>query len=202
MTLLSLCGVFAGLYILQLMVGSRAEVLFWGAILMVRAAATVLADYSIAGAHLGYALATAALALLLVIFLAATGGLAGSFGAGQKATPQIGLPFWICMLVAGTLGTVIADGIGHQFGNVRIGVPAAAAIETLLLILALWSRQRLGWPLWSYWIGLVVVRAWGTSVGDITKALFSLPVSLSVSGVTLLLIVLLWRPARTSQSRR
>lgn len=192
-TLVLLTASFAALTVVHSLAKRRLELLFWAAILVVRAAATVLADYSIGGAQLGYAPATAVLAVTLVVCVALTGGAVSSTLA--PTAPRLTAAYWICMLAAGTLGTVIADGVGHAFNNVKIGVPFAAIAGTVLLAAVFPLRTRVGWAFWSYWVAVVVIRSWGTSVGDIAKFLASLPISLSVSAVALLLTVLFWRPA-------
>jgi uncharacterized membrane-anchored protein len=183
---------FVILMMIQRLLGKKVEFLFWGAILIVRAAATALADFAIEGAHLSYGVAAASLLVALAVIVVSSDGF-GRRRSGRNSPLTINAGFWLCMLLAGTLGTVAADGIGHAFGDVKVGVATAALAETVLLAAVFPVRASANRALWTYWLAIVVVRAWGTSIGDIAKFVATLPVSLSVSGLMLALIVLTWR---------
>lgn len=169
-----------------------SESCYWLAILTVRAAATIIADYTIGQKHLGYGLVSAVLALALsaLIFVYRRGGPRGSTG---DLPPTTGI-YWSTMLMAGALGTVIGDGVGHAFGPVQIGVPVSAAMATVALAVVLGARAKLAWQsAASYWTAVVAVRWWGTNVGDILKFLLSIGVSMTATGVALALVLLIWR---------
>lgn len=186
-----LVGVFVALAVVQAVIKPRAEGLFWLAVLALKAAATVLADYAVNDAHLGFPAVAATLAILLIICVAASGGFA------KKEDSIVGHPlFWLMLLLAGALGTAAADWSGSSlFGNPKVGFPATAAIETVLIALSLLVRRAAAGRGWSFWLAVLVICAWGASVGDITKFLLSMPVSLGGSALLLALIVLVWRPA-------
>jgi uncharacterized membrane-anchored protein len=186
-----LAGAFAVLVALQGVLGRTGEALFWIAILIVRSAATEAADIS---AKIGFLPAAAAWAVVLVI-VAVLSARHEREQQGEASVPRPGPFYWLGMFSAGTLGTIAADGLGHAFGPLTIGYPLTAAGETLALIGVLVLRGRAGAAYWSYWLAVVVIRAWGTSVGDITKFLTSLPLSLAVSAALMALAVVVWRPA-------
>jgi uncharacterized membrane-anchored protein len=170
------------------------EALYWLAILVVRAAATNLADIGVGRTHLGYITVAACLAALLVAILAlrrasflqpATGGL-----------PRTNGVYWLAMLTAGTLGTVLGDGMGHMIQPVQVGVPVSAIIATGAVALILGQRARLGMAsagAASYWAAIVAIRTWGTNCGDIAAFLLSLPVSMMLSGLLLAATLMVWR---------
>lgn len=194
-----LIGVFAALALTQALIGRRAEVLFWLALLMVRAAATVLADFSISEAHLGFPAVSAALAILFLAGVAASRGFAGAEGLVFPGASPLS---WLTLAIAAALGTVTADWAGHAMGSPKIGVPVAAVGETLLVGAALVARLRAGRPTWSYWLATLTIFTWGTSVGDIVKFLLSMPVCLGGSFVLLGLTILAWRPGGNRSAPR
>lgn len=186
-----LAGCFAALAVVQGMLRGGAEGLFWLAILIVRSGATEAADLS---ARIGFLPAAAAWALVLaaVAWLSARHERETQGGA---SVPRPGPFYWLGMFAAGTLGTVAADGLGHAFGPPTIGYPVTAVAETLALIAVFPLRAGVARAYWSYWLAVVIIRAWGTSVGDISKFLTSLPLSLGVSAALMAAAIFLWRPA-------
>lgn len=193
-----LVGAFVALAVVQALVKQRAEVLFWLAVLALKAASTVLADYAVNDAHLGFPPVAAALAIVLVVCVAASGGF-------TKAEDSVvaGPLFWLMLLVAGALGTAAADWSGSSlFSSPKNGFPATAGIETVLIALSLLARRAAGGRAWSFWLAVLVICAWGASVGDIAKFLLSMPVSLGGSALVLALIVLAWRPAAATADVR
>lgn len=197
-TLAILAAAFLLLALVQRFITS-GELLFWGSILAVRATATDIADFSISEVHLSYAGSAATFAVALIAMMGVAGGFSGAGDTKTTPTPRVNAAYWLGMLVAGTLGTVIADGVGHAFGSVKIGVPIAAVAGTILLAAAFWGRQRVSRALWSYWLVVVVIRAWGTSIADIAAFLLSLPVSLTLAATALVLVLLAWRPTQTQR---
>ncbi len=103
--------------------------------------------------------------------------------------------YWLTMLTAGALGTVIGDGVGHAFSPVGVGVPVSAGMATIALALILGARRRMAWTsAASYWVAVVAVRWWGTNVGDILAFLtLGLLVSLTVTGLAMAVTLFFWR---------
>lgn len=187
--LIILVAAAAALALAHTLARQGVELLFWLAVLAAKSAATVLADVSVRDAHLGFPIVTACLAGLLLVGVAASGG----FRRSDKAA---GALFWLMFLIAGALGTAAADWSGLSFGDPKIGFPATAAIESVLVAAALLAYRAAGRREWSCWLAILVICAWGASVGDIVKFLLSMPVSLGGSIVLLGLVVLAWRPGR------
>ena len=170
------------------------EGLYWLAILVVRAAATNLADLGIHRTHLDYITASACLAALLAAILALR---------RAASTPPVtcGLPrtnglYWLAMLTAGTLGTVLGDGIGHMIHPVTVGVPISAIIATVAVAVILAQKTRLDMlsaGAASYWAAIVAIRTWGTNFGDIAAFVLSLPLSTMLSGLVLAGTLMVWR---------
>jgi uncharacterized membrane-anchored protein len=102
--------------------------------------------------------------------------------------------YWGAMLVAGTFGTVIGDGIGHTIHPVTVGVPISAMITgvAVALILGARTRREASAGTATYWGAIVAIRACGTDLGDITAFLLSLPVSITVSALVLAATLTVW----------
>ncbi|WP_321791183.1 hypothetical protein [Burkholderia pyrrocinia] len=194
--LILLTMTLAGLVLVERVTTKRSETFYWAAILIVRAAATNIADYAIVGAHFTYLGTWAGLALAMVILI--------TLYCVRESRPTNGtLPsadglYWFTMLTAGTLGTVMADGIGHAIQPVNVGVPVSALLATLTTLTILRIRNRMASSgAASYWISIVSIRWWGTNVGDILAFLLSPPVSAAMTGLTLATLLVLWRTPRT-----
>ena len=168
-----------------------SEVFYWAAILVVRAAATEISDFVIGPSHKGYMLVAVLLTIALLI-------LTHLPRRSNRTPPAVRFgdadaEFWVTMLVAGALGTIIGDGVAHAFQSITTGVPVSAAIATTAAISLLFLRSKgLVSVIMSYWMTIVAIRTWGTNVGDIFAFVFSLPISLLASALILTGILLIW----------
>jgi len=98
--------------------------------------------------------------------------------------------YWLTMLIAGSLGTVMGDAIGHSFNSVQVGVPISASIATLALLLIWTARTLMVWlSTTSYWVAVVAVRWWGTNVGDVSAFFLSLIASAVITGLALAILL-------------
>lgn len=167
---------------------------YWAAIILVRTAATNLADLGAGDFHLGRPGLMAALAvvLALVLFFSPPSKSAETATRWPFGLPNTDSRYWTAMLTAGTLGTVIGDyasfnsGLGTGYASVLLGGVLAA----------LFFSGRTG-PLanlWFYWLTVVAVRAAGTAFGDfLSHNVMSLALSTLVTGVVFVAMLLLWR---------
>lgn len=168
------------------------ELHYWLAILVVRAAATSLADIGVDYAHASYVtlsvITAAILGMLLALrnaFIPKRESLQPSYADGS---------YWGAMLLAGTLGTIIGDGIGHAVHPVTVGVPISAMITGVAVTFILGARQRreASAGTATYWLGIVAIRAFGTNLGDISAYLLSLPLSIAISALLLATTLTMW----------
>ncbi|MBV8535886.1 MAG: hypothetical protein JO128_09860 [Alphaproteobacteria bacterium] len=167
---------------------------YWTAIIVVRTAATNLADLGASDFRLGRPGLTTALALLLAAVLVFT----PPEKSGQASSRwPFGLPvtdsrYWFAMLIAGTLGTVVGD--MASFGS-GVGTAGASVIEGgILLALLLIGRTGPLASLWFYWLTVVAVRAAGTSFGDfLAHDVFGLAVSTLATGLVFVVALVAWK---------
>lgn len=190
--LVLLAGLFGGIFLVDRFLKRGIELLYWVTILVVRAAATALADYCTSIKHFAPEIVGISLAALMVVAILVEKSAESSevFQTGDSALrrdkPAAGLHYWTTMLVAGTLGTVVGDGIGHAFSSPEIGFPFSALLATVAVAAMFTIRAQLKWSLGpSYWIAIVAVRWWGANTGDIFKYLTSLPFSMAVTAAAM-----------------
>ena len=98
---------------------------------------------------------------LAVLLLALLAGLPA--GGDRGTLPATGVRYWASMLAAGTLGTVLGDGLtdGAGFGLAPASLALAAVFAA---ILGLRSVPNLALP--TYWPAIVAARTAGTTAGD------------------------------------
>lgn len=166
------------------------EANYWLAILAVRSAATNIADHSIRGLHLTLPLAalgwTAMLALLVLLQFR---------GRLSKITraPPTNIPYWLTMLTAGVLGTLLGDWGAHSQASVVVGVLTSVCLASLALTIVLAFRAKLSpSSVVMYWLAIVCVRWWGTNMGDILAHETTLYISLFATAFLLAAILSLW----------
>jgi uncharacterized membrane-anchored protein len=173
------------------------EAYYWLAIVVVRTAATNLADFFSGDLRLPRPWVMAGLAVALLISVTAAWQLvcrnAIDKGDAQSNLLRADTGYWVAMLIAGTLGTVMGDYFSH---NLHLGNAVASLILSALLApFFVVGARRLVWSLPFYWATIVMVRAAGTTVGDLTAARngLGLPLSTAMTGLLFVGLLILWR---------
>lgn len=158
-------GIGAGLALLALLFGlillaqgrdsaPRAPY-YWAAIVLIRTAATNIADYSAYLLHIPMALLSVALAGWLVI-------LATIMQRKRHGATLVDALYWLAMLVAGTFGTVLGDFLSMWFSVER----SAAALGLVWLMAFLIIPNSCLRAVAGYWSMVALTRTSGTAVGD------------------------------------
>ncbi len=169
---------------------------YWIAIILVRTAATNLGDFFAGDLKLPRPWVMAGLVVVLAAVVALAARTWWRTGNGPVRVLRADAAYWFAMLVAGTLGTVVGDYVSHNlhlgdaWASVALGLPLAA----LFLI----GRRGLIWSLPFYWVTVVMVRAAGTSAGDLLagRRMLGLPLSTLVTGLIFVGLLVLWRNRR------
>jgi len=171
------------------------EAYYWLAIIIVRTAATNLADYFSVDLRLSKLWVMAGLAVLLTLVVAAAWRLLWRDRPGNddggKALLRADYGYWLAMLIAGTLGTVMGDYFSHdlRLGHARASIVLSALLAPFLIL----GARRAIWSLPVYWTTIVLVRAAGTAVGDLLADLLGLPLGTAASGLLFAAFLLLWQ---------
>jgi uncharacterized membrane-anchored protein len=189
------------------------EAFYWLAIVVVRTAATNLADFFSVDLRLPKPWVMAGLAVVLALSVAAAWQLSWRKlswrklswrNAADKTDAQRNLlradsGYWLAMLIAGTLGTVMGDFFSHDLhlGNAVASLVLSALLAPFLFV----GARRLLWSLPFYWTTIVMVRAAGTVVGDLLAARNALGLALSTAATGLLFIgfLILWRTSKADK---
>jgi uncharacterized membrane-anchored protein len=167
---------------------------YWLAIIIVRTAATNLADFGASDLAIDKLALIAALSVLLALTLLLNPPSKAEAATGSQifTLPITNAKYWIAMLIAGTLGTVIGDmasfdtGVGTAYASVVLGA--------LLAIVLFLGGTGMFANMWFYWLTVVVVRAAGTSVSDfLAHNVFGLPMSTIVTGIVFVATLLIWK---------
>ena len=175
------------------------QVYYWTAIIIIRTAATNSADFLCGDMKLPRVWVIAALTALLAAAVAVSWQWLWRRkpDQGDAAVLRADSGYWISMLIAGTLGTVIGDYCSH---NLHLGDAEASILLSLILgLLFVVARGGLLRAPWFYWLTVVMVRAAGTAVGDLvaSRGLLGLPLSTLVTGVIFVGVLVAWKdPAR------
>lgn len=171
---------------------------YWMSVVVVRTAATNVADLATHDLHLGNVALLGGLAGLLLLTVAS-----GRWGM-QPAVSRPGLPaidrrYWIALFLAGTLGTVLGDDTTGRYGQ------AGASILLCMILGAMfwlrWRRTSDGKA--GYWSTVVAARTAGTSLGDLLadQSGLGLAGSTVASGMLLLATLLARRPDDVAAAR-
>jgi uncharacterized membrane-anchored protein len=170
---------------------------YWLAIIVVRTAATNLADFT--DERLRTA-AFAILGLLLLVALVARVFMSPDQKPGEGVLSRVDGLYWATMLVAGTLGTALGDFTSFRTG---LGLADASLMLSVLVValIALGTARLFAFPLY-YWAVVVAIRTAGTSAGDYFARVLGLHESALGFAAVLTILLLLWherpRIARTS----
>jgi uncharacterized membrane-anchored protein len=188
------------------------EAYYWLAIIVVRTAATNLADLATHDFGLGYPATDAALTALLAAVVALDPGRKQSANAVGRVVssasimklPATDTPYWVAMLIAGTLGTASGDWVAHSLGLGFASVVLVAVFGVVLLTAWRVGGMSVSW----YWTGIVAARTAGTTLGDYLASRHGLDLGLSVrtslTACMLAAVVVLWphQPAVVSAPAR
>jgi uncharacterized membrane-anchored protein len=176
------------------------EAYYWLTIVLVRTAATNLADFFSVDLKLAKPSVMAGLTVLLVLSVAAAWQLVWRNSAdrpdAQSNLLRADSGYWVAMLTAGTLGTVLGDYFSHDLHFGHVG--ASVALSALLAPFFIAGVRQLLWSLPVYWATIVMIRAAGTAVGDVLAERNNLGLALStaVTGLVFVALLISWRSAR------
>lgn len=197
-SLVLLLLVFVAILAVEKLSRRGSEGFYWLAILALRALATIVADTAIDRFKIGYAPVALVLALVLAAAVAAN---YRNSPPRSENRPVITPAYWCMMLLAGVLGTILGDGVGHIITPAQLGVPFSALLATFALVTVLSWRAMSVWPgMKNYWVAIVIVRWWGTNLGDILRYLTTIHVSMAVTAAGMIMVGLLYLPLSEFQS--
>ena len=176
---------------------------YWLAIIVLRTMATNLADLGGHDFKLSYPMFFGVLILFMAFMIwldkasgAEASGIVGRDGV-WRGLPATNWNYWVTMLAAGTLGTVLGDWLAEK-DNLNFGPYWSSLICVPFFLGALFLAYKVGkltkpW----YWLVIVACRTLGTDLGDASVAFLrtltpTRPMGLWLStGITALLLATL-----------
>jgi uncharacterized membrane-anchored protein len=162
--LFPLAVVFAALVVGERHSVRTTEAWYWAVVIVLRTAATNVADLATHTLEWPYPrviLGLAVIQALVVLPVLPRLVEAGTDRAGRPATDGW---YWISLLTAGTLGTAIGDWVAEDL-HLGTGSGTLMLGAVFAVILALGSQSR--WTTKaSYWLAIIAVRSAGTTAGD------------------------------------
>ena len=181
----------------------QTELFFWTAIILIRTAATNIADTLLGDLHIPFALLSGVLGLAMIV-CARRWQAQRPDPTAARFLPTTGHFYWSCMLVAGVLGTIVGDELWHV-----LGLPVATPVLALLTLglIATGYNNFLKFTA-LYWLGVVGARVAGTAAGDwLAKshdrggAGFDVFPATLASGAIFFLVLMVWRAASSHEAQ-
>lgn len=165
---------------------ARHHYAFWAAIITMRTAATNVGD-AFHDFHVPYSFS---IAVVLALFVASVLLYRGAWAStGQPGPVRVDAAYWICMMLAGILGT-----IGGDFASFRLGLtpPGAACLFGALLAASFWWFDKTATLLnpVPYWATVALIRTAGTAGGDALADVLRLALSTALTGAVFVGLVL------------
>jgi uncharacterized membrane-anchored protein len=176
------------------------QIYYWLAIVIVRTAATNCADFLSVDLKLPRIWVIGALTILLATTLWMNWEFVWRRLANKNGNMlRADFGYWVCMFIAGTLGTVIGDFCSRNLGLGDSG--AAVVLSPVVALFFLTGRDGLLRLLPFYWLTVVAIRAAGTVVGDFLSGrnLLGLSMSTLATGLLLLAILIAWKEPATAK---
>jgi uncharacterized membrane-anchored protein len=197
-------GHFAGLPYMALIFGAilllarwarhSHALYFWAAIITMRTAATNVGD-AFHDFHVPYSFS---IAVVLVLFAASVRLYRRvSASTAQQGAVRVDSAYWICMMLAGILGTIGGDFVSFRLGLTPLG---AACVFGALIAASLWwfgKTAALLNPV-PYWATVALIRTGGTAAGDALADVFRLAPSTALTGCVFVGLVLYFYAFRSS----
>ncbi len=193
--------IFAALLFSERRSAGQTQGWYWAVVIVLRTAATNLADLATHTFGLPYLKVILGLAALQAIFVWAVPSRLPALGTDLPGRPATDGWYWLSLLTAGTLGTTVGDWVAEEL-HVSTGYGTLLLGVVYVLILAMGRREQ--WtPKASYWLAVIAVRAAGTTAGDwlafredpgLHNGLhLGLPLSTALSGSVFLACLYAWK---------
>ena len=176
-----LAGLFALILLLDRIVRTPTPLWFWFAIITVRTAATNIGDMF----HEWHIDFPVSIPLVLALFI----GAVWVYRQRTRLSNTIRVTpiYWVCMILAGVLGTLVGDCASFRM---HLTPPGAAVVVGALVatMLTIGRRGQILTPV-LYWTTVALIRTAGTAAGDALSHMLSLPWSTLLTGLAFLVLV-------------
>jgi uncharacterized membrane-anchored protein len=179
---------------------------YWAVVIVLRAAATNLADLATHTFAWSYPRVIAGLTVLQILTVLPVAPRLIQTGKSRAGRPAANGWYWLALLTAGTLGTAMGDCSAEEL---HLGTGCGTLVLGAIFAVILASGSRWQWtPKLAYWSAIVAIRAAGTTAGDwlafredpgLNNGLhLGLALSTALTGLVFVTTLLLWRTGRIS----
>ncbi|SRR5579883_1436795 len=181
-----LAGLFALILLIDRIVRRPIPLWFWFAIITVRTAATNVGDM-FHDWHIDFAVS---ISVILALFVCAVWVYRRFCDAVTTLdnTVRVTPSYWVCMMLAGVLGTLAGD-----FASFRLHLtpPGAAVVvgSLVVMMLTIGRRGKILAPS-LYWSTVALIRTAGTAAGDALAHVLSLRWSTLLTGLAFLVPII------------
>lgn len=157
-------SLFLALLALKLAARGYHPVLYWLTFTSTAIVGTAIADLIDRTLHLGYAMGSLLLVVLLLAVLAAWYKKERTVQVETITTPGAEVFYWAAFLIANTLGTAAGDFLSDTLGlGFMTGAAAITAALLFILVLHYWSNAP---KMLLFWLAFVLTRPFGATFGD------------------------------------
>jgi uncharacterized membrane-anchored protein len=164
----------------------RSTLFFWAAIITMRTAATNVGD-AFHDFKIGYEISIPAVLALFALSVLLYGDRA-RLHRGTAGTVNVNATYWVCMMLAGTLGTLGGDFLAFRMGFTAPGAFAAVTLLAIGTMRAFAAEGNLLAPV-PYWITVGLIRIAGTSGGDSAAHALGLPAATALTGLVFIVLI-------------
>lgn len=179
----------------------QTQAWYWAAVIVLRTAATNLADLATHTLGLPYPKVLLGLTGLQAIVVWRVAPRLLALDTDQPGRPATNGWYWLSLLTAGTLGTAMGDWVAEEL---HVGTGYGTLLLGVMYVLILAMGRRVRWTAKAaYWAAVVAVRAAGTTAGDwlafreepgLHNGLhLGLPLSTALSGALFLVCLFGWK---------
>ncbi len=193
---------FVAFFAMKLALKGYHPLVYWLTFTASAVVGTAISDFIDRTLHMGYAMGSLLLVVLLLAVLAAWYMKERSVQVETITTPGAESFYWIAFLIANTLGTAAGDFISDNLG---LGFMAGAGvISGLLLVIALLHYLTKAPKMLLFWLAFVLTRPFGATFGDfLTKPTSQGGIQFGTVGSSIVFsVILVFAIARETQLER
>lgn len=163
-TILIFMSLFAGLLAIKLLLKGYNSAAYWAVFTASAIVGTAISDFIDRTLKLGYAWGSLALIISLLIALAVWYKKDKSIDVEYITSRSSEFFYWICFLIANTLGTAAGDFLADNMG---LGfVKSAVVLSGMLIAMAVLNYLTKISKTLLFWIAFVLTRPFGATFGD------------------------------------
>jgi uncharacterized membrane-anchored protein len=183
-----LLAVLAATFMIEKVSTWSSAIFFWAAIITIRTAATNVGDsFHDFGINFNVSIPLVASLFIAAVAIYKSGAAKDMRSDGSV---RVNGPYWLCMCLAGILGTLAGDFTSFVTGLGTLGASLALGAGVAAMLFRGKSGQLLQ-PFY-YWATVALIRSAGTAAGDFLAHGIGLGLSTAVTGLVFIAFILVF----------